>query len=173
MIWIGWWILSAALALDENGGAPERAVTLQFTRTDGTLWECQSGQRSPETPVRLGSSAAIGSHTNAWQGALYTIEPEADALIRDGVTVGPLFWPAGGRVWDVQRHFGFAIDASGNGWLATLDSDADNLSFLLRVELATGEVELIDYIEGPNLFQINGLVAREHGGVLEPNPKRK
>jgi hypothetical protein len=131
---------------------------IQFSRTDGTVWSCTP--RTAEHPEIIAyNHAAIGSHTNYFNGSIYTIDPIRNTLLKDGVELGQLIWSATGRPWDVQSHYGFAIN-QGQGWLATTDSDADNQSFLLKVNLQNATVDYVDSIDGPSLFQINGLIVR-------------
>lgn len=135
-------------------------TTIYFTRTDGTLWKCSMNKPSPEHPTLVSyDQIAIGSHTNYYGRSKYTIDANRNTLIKNGIEVGPLIWPATGRVWDVQSHYGFAI-YQGQGWLATTDSDADNQSFLLKVNLQTATVDYVDFIDGPSLFQINGMIVQ-------------
>lgn len=138
---------------------------LRFTRTDGTLWQISTA--NPNSETALGASPPVGSHTNVWAGYTYTIDPFTDTLVRDGCAIGYIDY-GGPHPFDVQRHYGFCIDSAGNGWLASTDSDADNLPFLLKISLATGQAVIINSIGPPtgedeDLFQINGMIVYTPG----------
>lgn len=146
-------------------------IQLQFTRSDGTLWQTKALAPYPENPTFIGQSDnyralnGIGSHTNDYNNSLYTINPATDALLKDGVPVGQLHWRIISTNYiriDVTTHYGFAIDSLGRGWLACSENDGDPLYYLFRVDLGTAEVFYIDSISNSNdpeiLFPVNGMI---------------
>ena len=132
-------------------------ITLQYSRIDGTLWECNAS--SPQISLQVGTGPQVGVSTNTWNGHTYWINAVDNTLIKDGISVGPLQW-WDTKVWDAQRIYGFAISDDGVGWLATQDLDSGTVSFLLSVNLANAWITVMgpmgDPPSNPNI--VNGLI---------------
>jgi hypothetical protein len=157
---------------DDDGGPPlQEYIAVKFTRTDGTVWSIQATAPYPENPSYLGQTNAysglngIGSHTNLYQGSYYTIDTAGNHLLKDNSSVGQLLWNTIGTnyvVVDVGTHYGFTVDSHGRGWLLSPENDGDNVFYLWRVDITTGECFYIDHISAfndpENLFLINGAV---------------
>lgn len=137
---------------------------LRFTRSNGYVWECLTVPTSPETPALIGQcgvGCVVGSHTNTYAGHIYYVDALNNTLVKDGTSVGTIYWPGGNL--DVQSHFGFCIDHAGQGWLATATLDGDTLSVLFKLSLATAEATYVDYIDlyGDNLFPVTSMTMIE------------
>jgi hypothetical protein len=112
------------------------AQPLQFSRVDGTIWECDATAPQLAYPIGIGERI-VGP--KVFGGSLWGIDATANTLIKDGQEVGPLSW-YDGRVWDAQPVNGFTVGLDGTGWLAGPDSEDGAVSFLVRVDLGTGAV---------------------------------
>lgn len=127
-----------------------------FTRTDGTKWQC--GPSNLETPALIGTSQPpVGSLTNVYAGHSYWIDYTLNALYRDDQFVGVLW--NGRTIWPpLQTYLGFSVDALGNGWLISTDSNENDLDFLVQVDLKTGFISFVDHVGAHDPSRVNGLV---------------
>lgn len=159
-------LASAGMAL-----AQTQSDSFVFTRTDGTEWVCPMTLAFPALSAFVGSNATpiANSQTNAAYHS-WSIDPQANTLLMDGVVRGVINIYGTGHVVNVGTHFGFCVDKFWRGYLICEMADGDPNSYLLQVDVTTGNATLISVVDLGNSNPVTGMVGVGPDFDLVPIP---